>query len=72
MIQVEITEEWLQMVSDEQGLTRGQVQLLDIHAGKPYIGKVLSPFVAHHISKCTGYRGLTAEERQRLAAFKGR
>ena len=57
-----ITREWLDSVSDEQGLTNGQQELLMIHCGgHPFVGKEIPDFVANFIEKCKGYRGMSQE-----------
>ena len=67
---MQVTREWLDQVSDEQGLTRGQQELLKIHLGAPpYDGQMLDDFVARFIEKCRGYRGLTADQKA-LADWK--
>ena len=64
---IQITREWLDSISDDKGLTRGQQQLLSIHCGDaPYVGKTLDGFVARFVEKCKGYRGMTPELRQML------
>lgn len=65
---VEITREWLDEVSDENGLTRGQQQLLQIHLGEPpYVGREIDPFVHRFIGKCKGYRGMSKELRDLIS-----
>jgi hypothetical protein len=62
-----VTREWLERVSDEKGLTRGQIRLLDIHTGgAPYVGKTVSDFVANFVEQCRGYRGMPEELRRWL------
>ena len=59
---MEIDRDWLDRVGDEKGLTRGQVELLDIWCkGVPYVGKMILDEVGMFIEKCRGYRP-TAEE----------
>lgn len=54
-----ITREWLDEVSDEQGLTKGQQELLKIHLGDPpYVGRELGNYIAFFIGECKGYRGM--------------
>ncbi len=56
---MQVTREWLDEVSDEQGLTRGQQQLLKIHLGEPpYVGRELNNYIAYFIGQCRGYRGI--------------
>lgn len=55
---VEVTREWLESVSDDNGLTRGQQTLLNIWChGTPYVGRQIPEYVAAFIEKCKGYRG---------------
>ena len=62
-----VTREWLDSVSDESGLTRGQQALLKIWLGDaPYVGKELDDFVARFIEKCRSYRGPTQDEREMM------
>jgi len=59
---MEIDRDWLDRVGDDKGLTRGQVELLDIWCkGVPYVGKMIPDEVGLFIEKCRGYRP-TAEE----------
>jgi hypothetical protein len=61
-MEIEITRDWLDSVSDDQGLTKGQRTLLDIWCkGVPYVGKTVPAHVANFVEKCRGYRGMTAE-----------
>lgn len=57
-----VTREWLESVIDEQGLTRGQQQLLKIHMGdSPYVGRLLDDQIGKVIQGCKGYRGPSEE-----------
>jgi hypothetical protein len=64
---MQITEEWLESIKDEQGLTLGQQKLLDIWAKRQhFVGYDMLPDqVAHVIATCKGYRGMS----QRLKDF---
>ena len=54
----EITREWIDLISDEKGLTDGQQQLLDHWAkGSPYVGKFIPQHMGEFLEKCKGYRG---------------
>ena len=64
---MQVTRDWLEQVSDERGLTKGQRMLLDIHCGLPYVDKLLDDFVAHFIEGCKGYRG---EGLERIRSLK--
>mgnify|MGYP000550665470 FL=1 len=56
---MEITQEWLDFVTGDRGLTKGQVKLLNLHTGgEPYVGKEITNQVANFIFHCRGYRGL--------------
>jgi hypothetical protein len=63
-----ITEEWLELVQDEQGLANGQIVLLDIWKKRQaFVGfDMLPDQVAHVISTCNGYRGISQELRNWL------
>ena len=64
---IEITREWLDAASDNQGLTRGQQKLLDIWCdGAPYVGKTIPSQVAVFVEGCRGYRGMPAELKDML------
>jgi hypothetical protein len=65
---MEITREWLDQISDEQGLTKGQQQLLSVWCKEPpYVGKVLPNEVANFLEHCRGYRQIP----QSVKDFKG-
>lgn len=52
-----ITREWLDEISDDKGLTKGQQQLLTKWCSElPYVGKEIPDQVAHFLSGCRGYR----------------
>lgn len=54
---MEITREWLDSVSDEQGLTKGQQVVLDnLTGGVPYVGKFITDQQANFLMYCKGYR----------------
>jgi hypothetical protein len=54
----EITREWIDLISDEKGLTNGQQHLLDHWAkGSPYVGKFIPQHMGEFLEKCKGYRG---------------
>ena len=54
---MQIDRNWLDRVEDDKGLTRGQVELLDIWCkGVPYVGKEIPDEVGLFIEKCRGYR----------------
>ena len=64
---IEVTREWLDKISDDKGLTRGQQTLLNIWCkDAPYVGKQIPEFVAAFVEKCKGYRGPDRD----LSAFK--
>ena len=65
---MEITESWLEEVSDEEGLTKGQEYLLWRWCiTEPFVGKSIPDDVAKFIGYCRGYRGIPEHVRQ----FKG-
>ena len=58
----EITREWINLISDEKGLTDGQQHLLNHWAkGAPYVGKFIPQHIGEFLEKCKGYRGITNE-----------
>lgn len=67
---MQITEDWLQSIQDEQGLTRGQRQLLSIWEKRlAFVGYGFLPDqLAHVIETCRGYRGISPELRAWLFA----
>ena len=65
---MQITREWLDLISDDQGLTNGQKKLLTIWCkSKPYVDKLIPDNVAHFLEHCRGYR----EMPQHVRDFKG-
>lgn len=57
-----VTREWLDAVSDDNGLTRGQRELLNNHAGGlPYVDKELDDEIARHVALCKGWRKTRAD-----------
>jgi len=65
---MEITREWIDQISDEQGLTNGQQQLLSIWCKEhPYVGKLIPDQVANFLLHCRSYRGIP----QHVKDFKG-
>jgi hypothetical protein len=65
---MQVTREWLDEISDEQGLTKGQQILLDIWCKDyPYVDKEIPDQVGHFLEHCRGYR----EMPQILRDFKG-
>ena len=57
MNKVEITREWLDSVSDEKGLTKGQqVVLTNLTGEPPYVGKFITVQQANFLMHCKGYR----------------
>ena len=58
----EITRDWLDLISDEKGLTDGQQHLLNHWAkGAPYVGKFIPQHIGQFLEKCKGYRGTNNE-----------
>jgi len=65
---MQITREWLDQISDLQGLTRGQQKLLTIWCKDAvYVDKLIPDGVAHFLEHCRGYR----EMPQHVRDFKG-
>lgn len=58
---MQITQEWLDSITDEKGLTNGQVKLLDIWCRGSYVGADIPLFVANFLWHCKGYRGMSEE-----------
>ena len=57
-----ISREWLDSISDDQGLTNGQQKLLLIWCKElPFVDKHLPDHVAAFLEKCKGYRGMSDE-----------
>lgn len=65
---MKITQEWIDEICDENGLTNGQSRLLAIwcRGPGPYIGWTIPDYVARFIEKCKGYRGVPTELREAL------
>lgn len=61
-----ITADWLTSIQDEHGLTRGQVQLLDIWEKRIGPGH-LPDQVANFLALCKGYRGVKEQNWQALS-----
>jgi len=63
---MQITPQWLEKIADEQGLTRGQQQLLAIwKARQGFAGfDHLPDQVARVIEGCRGYRGIPQNVRE--------
>ena len=58
----EITRQWIDLISDEKGLTNGQQHLLDHWAkGSPYVGKFIPQHIGDFLEKCKSYRGTNNE-----------
>jgi len=57
---MQITQEWLESIQDDQGLTNGQKQLLSIWKARlHFVGyDHLPDQVAHVIETCKDYRGM--------------
>ena len=56
---MQVTREWIDQISDEQGLTKGQQTLLNIWCKEvPYVGKNIPDQVADFLTHCRGYRKL--------------
>jgi hypothetical protein len=54
---MEITREWLDSISDEHGLTKGQqVVLTNLTGPPPYVGKFITDQQANFLMHCKGYR----------------
>ena len=65
---MQITREWLDQISDHEGLTRGQQKLLTIWCkSEPYVDKLIPDRVAHFLEHCRGYRKMP----QHVKDFKG-
>ena len=63
-----VTQEWIDKISDEQGLTKGQTYLLNKWCkGEEYIGKEIPDFVGNFLKVCRGYREIP----QHIKDFKG-
>jgi hypothetical protein len=65
---MQITREWLDQISDLEGLTNGQQKLLNIWCqSAPYVDKLIPDMVARFLENCRGYR----EMPQHVKDFKG-
>lgn len=65
---MQVTQELLDEISDEQGLTRGQVYLLDKWCDSTdHIGKEIPDVIANFLKVCKGYREIP----QYIKDFKG-
>ena len=63
-----ITRDWLNEISDERGLTRGQLYLLTRWTGSTeYVGEEIPDVVANFLRTCKGYREIP----QYIKDFKG-
>jgi hypothetical protein len=63
-----ITQDWLNDIADESGLTRGQVYLLTKWTGgTEYVGAAIPDVVANFLLSCRGYREIP----QYIKDFKG-
>ena len=52
---MQITREWLDLISDDHGLTHGQQKLLAIWCkDAPYVDKLIPDLVAHFLEHCRG------------------
>lgn len=65
---MQITEEWMEKIGDKDGLTKGQLQLLEIWEKRQgFVGYGYLPDqVAHVIETCRGYKGMPEHIRERL------
>ena len=65
---MQITREWLDQISDELGLTKGQQHLLAFWCKEhPYVDKEIPDQVANFLEHCRGYRKIP----QTVKDFKG-
>ena len=63
-----ITQDWLNEIADDQGLTKGQVYLLQKWTGgSEYVGAAIPDVVANFLRLCRGYREIP----QHVKDFKG-
>lgn len=63
-----ITQDWLNEIADDQGLTKGQVYLLQKWTGgSEYVGAAIPDVVANFLQFCRGYREIP----QHIKDFKG-
>lgn len=56
---MKITPEWIESISGDQGLSRGQEMLLSIWRKKTGNDGTLPDQVAHFLEGCKGYYGMT-------------
>jgi hypothetical protein len=61
---MQITRDWLDSISDENGLTPGQQKLLAIWAQLPYVEKMIPDQIARFLEGCKGYRKMPQELRE--------
>lgn len=68
-----ITNEWIESIQDKDGLTGGQVKLLEIWRKKQNFAcfEVLPDRVARFIEACKGYRGEWIRDRRSFAEQNG-
>lgn len=64
---MQITQDWLEEIQDEDGLTKGQEFLLKKWVGEDLVGKELPDQVANFLMHCRGYREIP----QYIMDFKG-
>lgn len=65
---MKITQEYLNEISDEQGLTKGQVYLLNKWCkGTDHVGKEIPELVGNFLRMCKGYREIP----EHVKEFKG-
>ena len=71
-IEMQITEEWLEGIKDEEGLTRGQLKLLEIWEKRWNFAcyGFLPNQVAHFIEGCKSYRGEGLERIKQLQGWR--
>ena len=63
-----VTQDWLNEISDEKGLTKGQLYLLKKWCkGDDHINKEIPDLVGHFLLMCRGYREIP----QHVKDFKG-
>ena len=64
---MQVTQELIDDISDEQGLTRGQVYLLTKWGGSDYLGTEIPDVIGNFLKVCKGYREIP----QYIKDFKG-
>jgi hypothetical protein len=63
-----IDREWLELIADERGLTKGQEHLLKFWCkGETFVDKEIPDQVANFLEHCRGYREIP----QLVKDFKG-